>query len=37
MDFDVVTDDVEWSRTMIFSQCKNIFPPSDDRNSFKFI
>tara|TARA_A100001011_G_C14313667_1_gene846871 strand:- start:2612 stop:3436 length:825 start_codon:yes stop_codon:yes gene_type:complete len=33
IDFDVVTDDVEWVKNnSIFSSAKNIFPPSDDRN-----
>tara|TARA_B100001057_G_scaffold498998_1_gene607953 strand:+ start:1603 stop:2427 length:825 start_codon:yes stop_codon:yes gene_type:complete len=33
IDFDVVTDDVEWVKNnSIFSNAKNIFPPSDDRN-----
>lgn len=33
IDFDVVTDDVQWVReNNLFSNAKNIFPPSDDRN-----
>ena len=33
IDFDVVTDDVQWVKdNNLFSNAKNIFPPSDDRN-----